>query len=74
VNVNKIRKVCRPIRIILGLVLISYGLYSTSPLFNETITAWSWSWFYLGVIPLVAGLANFCPLCIITKKCDLPEA
>jgi hypothetical protein len=30
-------------------------------------------WFYLGVIPLIAGIANFCPLCIITKKCDLPQ-
>jgi hypothetical protein len=30
-------------------------------------------WFYLGVIPLVAGLVNFCPLCIISKKCDLPN-
>jgi len=30
-------------------------------------------WFYLGVLPLIAGLTNFCPLCIITKKCDLPQ-
>jgi len=59
-NVEKIRKACRPIRIVLGLGLIGYGIYSGN------------AWFYLGVIPLVAGLANFCPLCIITKKCDLP--
>ncbi|WP_309500189.1 DUF2892 domain-containing protein [Sulfurovum sp.] len=70
-NINKIRSVCRPIRIVVGLGLIAYGLFSTSPLFNETIETWSWSWFYLGVIPLVAGLSNFCPLCIITKKCDI---
>ncbi|MBN2896897.1 MAG: DUF2892 domain-containing protein [Campylobacterales bacterium] len=60
-DVNKIRKVCRPIRIVVGLALIATG-------FITGIV-----WFYLGVIPLIAGLANFCPLCIITKKCDLPE-
>jgi hypothetical protein len=60
-NVNKIRKVCRPIRIVLGLGLITTGVITGIV------------WFYLGVIPLIAGLANFCPLCIITKKCDIPE-
>ncbi len=60
-NFNKIRKVCRPIRIVLGLALIITG-YITGIV-----------WFYLGVIPLIAGLTNFCPLCIISKKCDLPE-
>lgn len=58
-NVNKIRATCRPIRIVLGLALIGYGVYSGN------------QWFYLGVIPLIAGLVNFCPLCIITKKCDI---
>jgi hypothetical protein len=58
-DVNKIRKACRPIRIVVGLGLIGYGVYSGN------------SWFYLGVIPLIAGLSNFCPLCIITKKCDV---
>jgi len=58
-DVNKIRKVCQPIRIVVGLSLIGYALYSGN------------SWFYLGVIPLIAGIANFCPLCIITKKCDV---
>jgi len=57
---NKIRKVCRPIRIVIGLGLIGVGIATGN------------KWFFLGVIPLVAGLANFCPLCIITKKCDLP--
>jgi predicted transporter len=59
-DVNKIRTVCRPIRIVLGLALIGVGVYTGI------------NWFYLGVIPLIAGLSNFCPLCIITKKCDLP--
>jgi len=61
-NVNKIRKVCRPIRIVLGLGLITAGVVTGI------------NWFYLGVIPLIAGIANFCPLCIITKQCDLPES
>jgi len=58
-DVNKIRKVCRPIRIVLGISLIVVGIVTGI------------KWFYLGVIPLIAGLANFCPLCIITKKCDI---
>ncbi len=58
-NVMKIRAVCRPIRIALGLGLIATGFITGN------------AWFYLGVIPLTAGLANFCPLCIITKKCDI---
>ena len=57
-NINTMRKVCRPIRIVVGLALIGYGYYSGIV------------WFYLGVIPLIAGLANFCPACLITKKCD----
>ncbi len=58
-DVNKIRKNCRPIRITLGAALIGYGVYSSN------------AWFYLGVVPLIAGLTNFCPLCAITKKCDV---
>jgi len=60
-DVNKIRKICRPIRIIMGLALIAVGFFTGIV------------WFYLGVIPLIAGLTNFCPLCLITKKCDLPQ-
>ena len=60
-DINKIKKVCRPIRIVLGLALIAVGVVTEN------------NWFFLGVIPLIAGLADFCPLCIITKKCDLPE-
>jgi len=58
---NKIRKFCRVFRIILGTVLIITGFITGV------------FWFYLGVIPLIAGIANFCPLCMITKKCDLPN-
>jgi len=58
---NKIRKVCRVVRIIVGLALIVTGIITGI------------KWFYLGIIPLVAGIANFCPLCIFSKKCDLPQ-
>jgi len=58
-DVNKIRKICRPFRIVVGLSLIGVGVATGN------------NWFFLGVIPLIAGLANFCPLCIITKKCDI---
>lgn len=60
-NFNKFRSFCRKFRIILGVVLIGVGVYTGN------------KWFYLGVLPLVAGIANFCPTCIISKKCDLPE-
>ncbi len=58
-DVNKIRAVCRPIRIVLGLIFIGVGAYTGI------------KWFYLGIIPLIAGIYNFCPLCFITKKCDI---
>ena len=58
---NKIRKVCRVVRIIVGLALIVTGVITGI------------KWFYLGLLPLIAGIANFCPLCIFSKKCDLPQ-
>lgn len=60
-NYNKIRSFCRVFRILIGLALIATGLITGIV------------WFYLGLIPLLAGLLNFCPLCIISKKCDLPQ-
>ena len=62
---EKIRKFCRSFRIILGLALIAAGFFfaAEEELYNL--------WFALGVIPLIAGLVNFCPICIISKKCDL---
>jgi len=59
---NKIRKFCRVFRIILGTALIIAGVVTGI------------YWFYLGILPLIAGIANFCPLCIISKKCDLPQS
>jgi hypothetical protein len=58
-NYDKIRKNCRIIRIIVGLALIATGVVTGNV------------WFYLGVVPLIAGIVNFCPLCIITKKCSI---
>lgn len=59
---NKIRKFCRVFRIFIGLALIATGVITGI------------YWFYLGVLPLIAGIANFCPLCMISKKCDLPQS
>lgn len=57
-KIRKIRGFCRVFRILIGLALIGAGIYTGIV------------WFYLGIIPLIAGIVNFCPLCIITKKCD----
>lgn len=59
-NYNKIRSFCRIFRIAGGLALIATGFITGI------------YWFFLGAAPLLAGVLNFCPLCLITKKCDLP--
>lgn len=56
---DKIKLFCRKFRIAIGVILILVGFFTGI------------AWFYLGVIPLIAGLANFCPLCKITKKCTI---
>lgn len=58
-NYDKIKKTCRVVRITVGLGLIAVGFITAN------------AWFYLGVIPLIAGIVNFCPLCLITKKCTI---
>jgi len=58
-NIIKLRKACQPIRIIVGLALIATGVATGN------------AWFYLGVVPLIAGITNFCPLCMITKQCEI---
>ena len=60
-NFNKIKKTCKPIRIVVGIALIVAAVVTGK------------NFFYLGVIPLIAGLLSFCPLCLITQKCDLPQ-
>ena len=61
-NFNKVRAFCRGFRIVMGINLIIIGL-----IYNNY-------WFLLGVIPMFAGIINFCPLCIISKKCELPKS
>jgi len=56
---NKIRSACRVVRIGAGVALITTGFITVN------------AWFYLGAVPLIAGIINFCPLCLITKKCDI---
>lgn len=56
---DKFKLFCRKFRIAIGIILIVAGYFTGI------------AWLYLGVIPLIAGLANFCPLCIITKKCTV---
>ena len=58
-DARKVRKFCRPIRLIVGIALIVAGIVTGI------------KWFYLGIIPLIAGIVNFCPLCGITKQCPL---
>ncbi len=48
----------RIVRIIVGLALIGYGVYSQN------------YWFYLGVLPLVTGIINWCPLETKMGTCD----
>lgn len=56
-NYDKIRDFCSKFRILIGLALIVTAITINN------------AWFYLGIIPLIAGLIKFCPLCIISKKC-----
>ena len=48
----------RIVRIVVGLALIGYGVYSGN------------AWFYLGVLPLVTGIINWCPLETKMGTCD----
>jgi hypothetical protein len=55
---DKIRSFCKRFRVVLGVVLIAIGVYTNNV------------WFYLGVVPLIAGLFDFCPMCSISQKCS----
>jgi hypothetical protein len=59
INAKKMSKFCRPFRIVLGLGLIAAGYYTGI------------KWFYLGIIPLIAGIVGFCPACAITGQCTI---
>ena len=56
---EKMQKICKPVRMILGAALVVTGLITGI------------AWFYLGVIPFIAGAVNFCPACIISKQCNV---
>ena len=62
---DKIRSFCRKFRIVLGVVVIALGFYFTGE--EEVYNLW----FGLGIIPLIAGITDFCPICIVTKKCTI---
>ena len=48
----------RIVRIVIGLGLVGYGVYSGN------------AWFYLGVVPLITGIVNWCPLETKMGTCD----
>jgi len=48
----------RIVRIVVGLALVLYGVYSQIP------------WFYLGLLPLITGVINWCPLETKMGTCD----
>ena len=48
-------------RIVVGLALIGYGFYSGN------------AWFYLGAIPLITGLINWCPMESMMGGCKSGE-
>jgi len=61
---DKIRDFCRSFRIILGVAVLAIGFLLGDGSLNL-------GWWYLGLLPLIAGLMNFCPICIISKKCSI---
>jgi len=64
-NFNKIKTFCQKFRISIGILALISGFFFTqeNSLYNF--------WFLFGLLPLIAGIANFCPLCIISKKCNI---
>jgi len=48
----------RIVRVVVGLALIGYGVYSGN------------AWFFLGLAPLITGLINWCPLEMKMGTCD----
>jgi len=65
-NFNKVRSFCNKFRIVLGVSLITYGVYTYTVGDFQPL-------FLLGVAPLIAGIVKFCPLCMITKKCSIEK-
>lgn len=59
---DKIRSFCRKFRIIIGVVILTIGFLLGDGSLNL-------GWWWLGLLPLIAGIVDFCPTCIISKKC-----
>jgi CHASE2 domain-containing sensor protein len=59
---DKIRSFCRKFRIMLGVIVLAIGFLLGDGSLNL-------GWWWLGLLPLIAGLIDFCPTCIISKKC-----
>ena len=56
---EKLRTICKPVRVVAGLALISVAVITGN------------AWFYLGVVPLIAGTLNFCIPCAVSKQCNI---
>jgi hypothetical protein len=50
---------------VFGIVVLALGFVFTAE--EEFYNLW----FALGIVPLIAGLTKFCPICLITKKCTV---
>jgi hypothetical protein len=62
---DKIKIFCTKFRIVFGIVVLALGFVFTAE--EEFYNLW----FALGIVPLIAGLTKFCPICLITKKCTV---
>ncbi|MBN2721893.1 MAG: DUF2892 domain-containing protein [Campylobacterales bacterium] len=60
-DIIKVEKICRPLRIVVGLVLIALGFITGNALF------------YIGILPLIVGIAGWRPFCKFTGKCSFKE-
>ncbi|KIM04770.1 MAG: hypothetical protein KN64_06205 [Sulfurovum sp. AS07-7] len=60
-DIVKLETMCRPARIVVGLILIALGFYTGNDIF------------LIGFIPLVVGIAGWRPFCYFTKKCSFKE-
>ncbi|MDD5359279.1 MAG: DUF2892 domain-containing protein [Sulfurovaceae bacterium] len=60
-DIVKVEKICRPLRIVVGIILLALGFYTRN------------DWFLLGLIPLIVGIAGWRPFCKFTGKCSFKE-
>ena len=61
------------LRVILGIILIALAWYGprTSILDHEMLYLWNLGW--LGIIPLISGIAAFCPIYAVLGLGHKPE-